>query len=218
MPSSPTRLPAWFHTKTVLNGRAAASTGAKIKYVRPKGFNLYLRKVVKAGGRTWYVSGHGTYYAAEYLLPGKAPKPKPKPKPFRIGSPVPGRRVTTPWGKRPPYRNGRPLYWTTRKRHTGDDYACPRGTKVVAVRSGTVHRRWDTVLGNVCLLFADNGKTYWYCHLSSYVGRNGRRVKAGEVIGKAGATGTGALGPHLHFEVRNGHTTSWAGRDFKPTW
>lgn len=214
MPISPSKFPAWFHVtaKGGLRGRSGPSNEAKVKYVREQGYNLYLRKAVTGDGRVWYVSRLGTFYAAEYLSPGKS---KPVPKPKRISTPAPGRGVTTPWGKKPRNRT----YWQARGHHTGDDYACPSGTKVVAVRAGTVHRRWDKVLGNVVLLYADNGKTYWYCHLSKYVGANGRKVKAGEVIGKAGMTGTGAaMGPHLHFEMRNGHTSSWAGADRKPSW
>ena len=211
MPNSP-KFPAWFHvTAGKLNGREGPSTESKSKYLRPRGFNLYLRREVTNEGRTWYVSRYGTYYASEYLAPGKSPKP---PKPTKVASPVPGRGVTTPWGKKPRNRT----YWRARGHHTGDDYACPTGTKVIAVRSGRVYKLWDSVLGNVALLYADNGKTYWYCHLSAYLVANGARVSAGQAIGRAGCSGTGAMGPHLHLEMRTGHTRSWAGRDYKPKW
>ncbi|HVF19364.1 MAG TPA: M23 family metallopeptidase, partial [Mycobacteriales bacterium] len=43
------------------------------------------------------------------------------------------------------------------------------------------------------------GITTTYSHLSKFV-RTGGRVKAGDVIGKIGSTGS-STGPHLHFEV-----------------
>ena len=60
-------------------------------------------------------------------------------------------------------------------------------------------------------------RTWWYCHLRARPSTG--KVKAGQTIGHVGMTGTGAaMGPHLHFEMRNGYTLSWAGRDIKPTW
>ena len=132
----------------------------------------------------------------------------------RVLSPVPGQAITTPYGKKP----NNNTYWQARGHHTGADYACSTGTKVVAVLPGTVRTYSDKVLGRIVLLYADNGFTYWYCHLSKQVRTSGR-VLPGEVIGLAGMTGTGAaMGPHLHLEKRAGHTTSWAGKDLNPTW
>ncbi len=111
----------------------------------------------------------------------------------RIASPVPGRRVTYPYGvKNPRYAAGF---------HTGDDYAAPKGTRVVAVRSGKI--RWSNnnggAYGRWIGLDADNGRTYVYCHLSSRAVAAGTRVHAGQTLGKVGATGN-VTGPHLHFE------------------
>lgn len=213
MPQSK-NLPGWFHVKTDkgLNGRSAPKRNAHVKYLRPKNYNLYLRTSVTGDGLTWFVSRLKTYYCADYLTPGKAPKP---PKPKKIASPAPGYRITTPWGKKP--RNK--TYWQTRGHHTGADYACRYGTPVVAVLKGTVYYAWDSYLGHVALLFADNGRTYWYCHLSHFSVKNGTKVKAGQVIARSGQSGKGAkFGPHLHFEMRMGHTRSWSGRDYNPKW
>lgn len=111
----------------------------------------------------------------------------------RVASPVPGRKVTYAYGvKNKRYAAGY---------HTGQDYAAPVGTAVVAVRSGKI--RWSNnqggAYGRWIGLDADNGRTYVYCHLSSRRYGAGRKVKAGERIGRVGATGN-VTGPHLHFE------------------
>ncbi|MBX3204776.1 MAG: M23 family metallopeptidase [Labilithrix sp.] len=111
----------------------------------------------------------------------------------RVASPVPGRGVTYPYGVRNPrYAAGF---------HTGQDHAAPTGTPVVAVRSGKI--RWSNnnggAYGRWMGLDADNGRTYVYCHLSSRRYAAGTKVKAGQRIGRVGATGN-VTGPHLHFE------------------
>jgi len=111
----------------------------------------------------------------------------------RVASPVPGRGVTYRYGVRNPrYAAGF---------HTGQDHAAPTGTPVVAVRSGTI--RWSNNYGGAygrwMGLDANNGRTYVYCHLSSRRFKAGTRVKAGQRIGRVGATGN-VTGPHLHFE------------------
>lgn len=111
----------------------------------------------------------------------------------RVKSPVPGFGVTYPYGvKNPRYAAGF---------HTGQDHAAPVGRPVVAVRSGKI--RWSNdrggAYGRWIGLDADNGRTYVYCHLSKRRYKAGRRVKAGERIGRVGATGN-VTGPHLHFE------------------
>lgn len=129
-------------------------------------------------------------------------------------SPVPGHSVSTPWGKKPKDNT----YWQARGHHTGDDFACDAGTDVVAVLGGVIFHTWDDVLGNIVLLFADDGNTYWYCHLSAR-SENGSRVEVNDKVGEAGKSGTGAArGPHLHFEKRKGHSRSWRGPDIKPIW
>lgn len=111
----------------------------------------------------------------------------------RADSPVPGHHVTYPFGvKNPRYAAGY---------HTGDDYAAPVGTTVVAVLDGTI--RWSNdnggAYGHWIGLQADNGRVYVHCHLSQRGVAPGQKVKAGQRIGKVGSTGN-VTGPHLHFE------------------
>lgn len=138
--------------------------------------------------------------------------------PERVESPTPGVGIGTPWGAKPKDHT----YWQARGHHTGDDYPAQSGTPVLAVLDGTVHERWDAVLGHVALLYTEvSGQpvTFWYCHLSSYARPNGTKVTAGQRIGRVGMTGTGASrGPHLHLEIRHGHSMSWLGDDYPPRW
>src|SRR3954468_10403553 len=108
--------------------------------------------------------------------------------PTKIPSPVPGYTVTTPWGKKP----NNNTYWQARGHHTGDDYGDAdgsgkvRGKPVVAVLAGRTVAYDDRVLGKIELLYADNGDTYWYCHLADRAPAG--RVKAGQVLGHVGMT------------------------------
>jgi murein DD-endopeptidase MepM/ murein hydrolase activator NlpD len=87
--------------------------------------------------------------------------------------------------------------------HYGIDMFASSGTPLVAVKAGSVRyvpNEGDG--GNTVYLSADDGNTYFYAHLSSFVG-GARSVAQGEIVGLVGATGN-ASGPHLHFEIRLG--------------
>ncbi|MDT0441266.1 M23 family metallopeptidase [Streptomyces johnsoniae] len=113
----------------------------------------------------------------------------------RVASPVQGREVTYPYG----VRNSRYAAGF----HTGDDYAAPAGTPVVAVRGGTI--AWSNgeggAYGQWIGLRADNGRDYVYCHLATRSVEAGARVSAGQRIGEVGDSGA-TTGPHLHLEDR----------------
>ncbi|MFD6274766.1 peptidoglycan DD-metalloendopeptidase family protein [Streptomyces sp. NPDC060209] len=132
----------------------------------------------------------------------------------RVASPVPGHPVTFEFRKPGPYA------WKPDGigRHTGQDFAAPSGTPVVAVRGGTIE--WSNggggAYGQWIGLHADNGHVYTYCHLSARQVKQGQAVKAGQRLGKVGTTGN-STGPHLHFEMSNG--PRWAyGKVAKPGW
>ncbi|MEV8096302.1 M23 family metallopeptidase [Kitasatospora sp. NPDC085879] len=91
-------------------------------------------------------------------------------------------------------------HWAAR--HTGIDFPVPAGTPVRAATDGTVTTGWSAAYGYLAVVTTADGTETWYGHLRGYRLRGGP-VRAGEVIGWAGATGN-ATGPHLHFEVRPG--------------
>ena len=127
----------------------------------------------------------------------------------RVKSPVPGYGISYPYGvKNPRYAAGY---------HTGDDYASPTGTKVVAVLDGTI--AWSNndggAYGRWIGLRASNGRDYVYCHLSVRSVSTGTKVVAGQKLGEVGATGN-VTGPHLHFEDRP--KGGGYGQVRKPTW
>ncbi len=88
------------------------------------------------------------------------------------------------------------------RRHQGVDLISPGGTPLVAVTSGSVQFKQNSLGGNAVWLTGDNGTKYYYAHLSAYEGSS-RQVSQGEVIGYVGATGNTTVN-HLHFEVHPG--------------
>lgn len=185
------------------NAAVARKNGQPV--LRARGFRFTIRSIQAAGGRDW-AQAERYWYALAYLSKDQ------KHADITVTSPVPGYQPTTPWRKKPRDHT----YWQARGYHTGTDWAAPTGTHEIAVRSGTVHHRWDNTLGHIALLYADNDATYWYCHTSQYTTPDGGLVTKGQTIALVGHTGTGARGPHLHLEHRQGHTSSWAGPDLNP--
>jgi len=87
------------------------------------------------------------------------------------------------------------------KFHKGLDIALPVGHPIPAPQPGNVVFAGEqTGYGLTVVIDHGNSLTTKYAHLSSIDVRVGDNVGAGQVIGKAGATGR-ATGPHLHFEV-----------------
>jgi hypothetical protein len=114
--------------------------------------------------------------------------------------PRPG-RVTSGFG------NGRAFNGQVQSRHMGTDFAGAVGTPVVAAADGVVALVDSFHLGgNVVYLDHGRGLVTAYLHLSEATVQPGVRVRAGEQIGRVGATGR-VTGPHLHWIVRYGGIT-----------
>ncbi|MGI5402062.1 M23 family metallopeptidase [Streptomyces sp. CA-135486] len=91
--------------------------------------------------------------------------------------------------------------------HSGQDFAVPIGTKVVATHSGTVVKAGPNgggdgpAYGNAIVIKHSNGKYSQYAHLSRINVQIGQTVKTGQKIALSGNTGNSS-GPHVHFEIR----------------
>ncbi|MBM5815062.1 MAG: M23 family metallopeptidase [Cyanobacteria bacterium K_Offshore_surface_m2_239] len=98
--------------------------------------------------------------------------------------------------------------------HSGNDYAAPEGTPVVAALSGQVVSSGDAG-GYGLAVEIEHGKPSrrtLYGHLSEIYVRPGDSVRQGEVIGRVGSTGL-STGPHLHFELRLPQNGGWVAID-----
>jgi len=87
----------------------------------------------------------------------------------------------------------------------GIDFGCNTGDKVWATADGHVilaDGNANQVRGRNVIINHKDGKQSHYLHLSVVDVRNGQHVKAGEVIGKSGNTGTTSTGAHLHFAIK----------------
>ncbi|WP_229072107.1 M23 family metallopeptidase [Actinoplanes sp. DH11] len=107
--------------------------------------------------------------------------------------PMPSAGVTSCFGQR----------WG--RLHAGVDLAAPHGTPIVAVGAGVVVAAGPAGgYGNAVLIQHADGYLTHYGHMSEILVETGHRVAAGERIGREGSTGH-STGPHLHFEVHQGH-------------
>lgn len=91
--------------------------------------------------------------------------------------------------------------------HRGIDMAASRGTPIKSAGAGVViEAGFVRGYGNTVVVDHGHGMKTRYAHMSAIKTRKGKHVKAGEIIGKVGATGyvrkrPGGDGSHLHFEV-----------------
>jgi murein DD-endopeptidase MepM/ murein hydrolase activator NlpD len=102
--------------------------------------------------------------------------------------------------------------------HEGQDIFAPAGTPEVApVDTVVAETGSDGGQGNYVYLYDQKrDRTYVYMHMISPSPRKvGERVKAGELVGRLGCTGS-CWGDHLHFEIRDGRGIAGTAHDPMP--
>jgi LysM repeat protein len=107
--------------------------------------------------------------------------------------PLPG-KLSSGYGKR-----GKRYHW-------GIDIPAPKGTPIRAAADGLIlvsayRMRGYRGYGRIVLIDHGSGMRTLYAHNSQNDVRAGECIRAGETIGRVGATGN-ATGNHLHFEIR----------------
>jgi murein DD-endopeptidase MepM/ murein hydrolase activator NlpD len=88
------------------------------------------------------------------------------------------------------------------RNHDGVDIAAPTGTAIRAAACGSVTVAGvQSGYGNIVCITHSSTFSTCYAHMSRFAVSEGARVRAGQVIGYVGCTGS-CTGPHLHFETR----------------
>lgn len=92
-------------------------------------------------------------------------------------------------------------------KNEGINIAVPEGTSIRAAESGVVAYAGNELkgYGNLVLIRHADGYVTAYAHAKELFVKRGDTVKRGDVIAKAGQTGS-VSSPQLHFEVRKGAT------------
>lgn len=116
-----------------------------------------------------------------------------------LRNPLPGSRVTAPYGKQVDPWTKAPA------KHRGIDVAAKAGSLILAPAPGRVEvatTRYEGggSYGTVVVVDHGGGLKTFYAHLGELAVEVGQQVEAGAVLGTQGATGK-VTGPHLHFEV-----------------
>lgn len=90
--------------------------------------------------------------------------------------------------------------------HSGVDISAPVGTAVKAAADGVVtFAAFSGGYGRLVVIDHGRGLETMYAHLSKFDVIDGQEIRRGEILGRVGQSGR-ATGPHLHYEVRIGHT------------
>ena len=129
--------------------------------------------------------------------------------PAALSPPLREMHVTSPFGARISPITGK------LEGHPGVDLHAPPGTGVLAAADGVV---WRSYVSKPAPPYRSYGECVWldhgdgwatrYAHLSQRCVQEGQRVRAGDPLGRSGATGDvarnpdGSPQPHLHFELR----------------
>lgn len=112
-------------------------------------------------------------------------------------TPINGARISSGFGMRK-----HPILGYSKK-HSGLDFAAPRGTPIFAAGDGVIERAGrNGSYGNYVRIRHRSGLKTAYAHMKNIAKdiKNGVRVKQKQIIGYVGSTGR-STGPHLHYEV-----------------
>ncbi|MBR0412285.1 MAG: peptidoglycan DD-metalloendopeptidase family protein [Eubacterium sp.] len=98
-------------------------------------------------------------------------------------------------------------YYSNGKPHTGTDFPCPTGSKVVAAQKGMIIkvRKLNYSYGYYVMVYHGTDSkgrqiVTLYAHNSEILVTVGQNVAKGQQIARSGSTGN-STGPHSHFEV-----------------
>jgi len=120
-------------------------------------------------------------------------------------TPIDGARLSSGFGRRK-----HPILGYTKK-HTGADFAAPRGTPFYAAGNGIITYAGNNgSYGRYIRIRHNANYSTAYAHMKGFARgmSKGKRVNQGQVIGYVGTTGR-STGPHLHYEIlRNGRPTN----------
>ncbi len=94
---------------------------------------------------------------------------------------------------------------TAGSQNDGINVAVPEGTPIKAAEDGVVAYAGNELksYGNLVLIRHSNGYVTAYAHASEIMVKRDEPIKRGQVIAKAGQTGS-VTAPQLHFEIRKG--------------
>lgn len=171
--------------------------GSRVKHSGPTYkpgpvFSTYDRENVKLVQVMMGDPADGVFGQKQWTRLKEAPPAPPKPTSTGYTNPVPGYKITTPFGK--------PGNWAAGF-HTGDDFACPIGSRVISTWTGKViSANWGAAYGTHVVVQC-SGFQMAFCHLSKKSVKVGQTVKPGSLIGYSGNTGR-TTGPHMHHEQR----------------
>lgn len=194
---SPPSPPRVAQTPTPPAAPASVPTSAAPGSPQPKIINAGLPK-----GEQQVASLGGTASDATVMAPIDPPAARAPTKPNAAATstsvgkfrwPVRG-SIVSGFGKRPDGTH-----------NDGVNISVPLGADVVAADSGTVAYAGNELkgYGNLVLIRHDNGWVSAYAHTDQLLVKRGDAIKRGQVIAKAGKTGT-VDEPQLHFELRQG--------------
>jgi murein DD-endopeptidase MepM/ murein hydrolase activator NlpD len=93
--------------------------------------------------------------------------------------------------------------------HRAVDIFAPEGTELYAITAGVIQSLGTSSTGGIMLLLVGaDGHNYWYMHLLGYAPgiAAGKAVRAGELVGYVGTTGTVNCPAHLHIQAYADHS------------